>query len=68
MALIQRGGPGSERSRHINIRHFWVTERVRDGEIAVVHLGTAEMFANALTKPVQGGQFETERAGLTNWR
>ncbi len=28
MALLKRGGPGSERSRHINIRHSWVAERV----------------------------------------
>ncbi len=26
MALMKRGGQGSERSRHINIRHFWVAE------------------------------------------
>jgi hypothetical protein len=25
------------------------------------------MFANILTKPVQGAQFERERLGLTNW-
>jgi hypothetical protein len=25
------------------------------------------MFANALTKPVQGQQFIQERRGLTNW-
>jgi hypothetical protein len=67
MALIKRGGPGSERSRHINIRHFWVAERVATGDVAIKHLGTELMFANALTKPVQGAQFERERRGLTNW-
>jgi hypothetical protein len=30
-------------------------------------LGTEDMFANILTKPVQGAQFERERLGLTNW-
>jgi hypothetical protein len=67
MALVKRGGPGSERSRHINIRHFWVAERVTAGEVIVEHLGTNLMFANALTKPVQGVQFVRERHGLTNW-
>ena len=52
MALMKRGGPGSERSRHINIRHFWLCEKVRDGEVIIEHLGTEKMFANALTKPV----------------
>jgi len=68
MALMKRGGPGSERSRHINIRHFWLAERVDGGEVIIEHLGTEKMFANLLTKPVQGIQFARERMGLTNWR
>jgi Reverse transcriptase (RNA-dependent DNA polymerase) len=67
MALIKRGGPGSERSRHINIRHFWLSEKVALKEVVLEHLGTEDMFANILTKPVQGAQFERERLGLTNW-
>jgi hypothetical protein len=67
MALVKRGGPGSERSRHIHIRYFWLTEKVAQGEVELQHLGTADMFANILTKPVQGAQFERERLGLTNW-
>jgi hypothetical protein len=67
MALIKRGGPGSERSRHINIRHFWLSEKVAQKEVMLEHLGTEDMFANILTKPVQGAQFERERLGLTNW-
>ena len=67
MALMKRGGPGSERSRHINIRHFWLSEKVSDKEVIIEHLGTERMFANVLTKPVQGMQFTRERHGLTNW-
>ena len=67
MALIKRGGQGSERSRHINIRHFWLSEKVALKEVVLEHLGTEDMFANILTKPVQGAQFKRERLGLTNW-
>ena len=67
MALMKRGGPGSERSRHINIRHFWVAERVANGDVVIEHLSTNLMHANVLTKPVQGAHFERERMGLTNW-
>jgi len=67
MALMKRGGPGSERSRHINIRHFWVAERVANGEVTIEHLSTNRMHANMLTKPVQGAQFKKERSDLTNW-
>ena len=32
MALVERGRSGAERTRHINIRYFWVKERVDKGE------------------------------------
>ena len=67
MALMKRGCPGSKRSRHINIRHFFVAERAAAGDVVIKHLSTDLMFANALTKRVQGSQFERERLGLTNW-
>ena len=67
MALMKRGGPTSERSRHINIRHFWLKEKVDNNEVIIEHLSTERMFANVLTKPVQGFQFVKERKGLTNW-
>ncbi len=35
MALMKRGGPGSERYRHICIRHFWVSERIATGEVVI---------------------------------
>lgn len=67
MALVKRGRPGSDASRHINIRFFWVKERVDQREVSVVHRGTSRMWANILTKPVQGKQFVNEARGLTNW-
>jgi hypothetical protein len=67
MALVKRGGPASGRSRHIDIRYFWLRQRVDDGEVAIEHLPTEQMFANVLTKPLQGEQFRRERQGLTNW-
>jgi len=54
MSLVKRDGPGSKRSRHINIRHFWVVERMTAEEVIVEHLGMDRMYANALTKPVRG--------------
>jgi hypothetical protein len=67
MALVKRGSPASERSRHIDIRYFWVKQLV-DGKAAVVrHLATELMHANVMTKAVQGKQFIDERDRLTNW-
>ena len=67
MALIARGRSGAERTRHISIRYFWTKERVDKREMIVVHKGTKEMYANVLTKPLQGGQFTYERDSLTGW-
>jgi hypothetical protein len=67
MALIKKGRPASQRTRHMDIRFFWIKERVDNGEINVKHLPTGDMFANVLTKPLQGKQFVRERMLLTNW-
>ena len=37
------------------------------GEARVMHLGTKDMYANMLTKPLQGRQFKWERHGVTGW-
>jgi hypothetical protein len=68
MALINNGGPCSKRSRHIDIRYFWLHEKITDGSLVVEHCPTETMWANVLTKPLQGAQFDTERDGLTNWK
>ena len=67
MALLRRGKSGSERTRHIAIRYFWVKERVVINEVVIEHKGTKEMYANVLTKPLQGAQFVYERECLTGW-
>jgi hypothetical protein len=67
MALIERGRSAAERTRHISIKYFWLKERVDMGEAKVKHLGTKGMYANMLTKPLQGAQFKTERRGVTGW-
>ena len=67
MAIMARGGPTSERSRHINIRYFWLCERIKLGDVVLVHRATTLMYANVLTKPLQGKQFVTKRNGITNW-
>jgi Reverse transcriptase (RNA-dependent DNA polymerase) len=67
MALLARGRSGGERTRHISIRYFWVKDRVDRGEAKIEHMGTAELYANVLTKPLQGSQFIYERGCLTGW-
>jgi hypothetical protein len=53
MALLARGRSGGERT-HINIRYFWLKDRVDRGEATIVRKGTEELYTNVLTKPLQG--------------
>jgi hypothetical protein len=66
LALIQRGRPASDRSKHIHIRHFFVKERVTTGELRFQHKCTEDMIADILTKPLQGELFLRLRALLLN--
>jgi len=49
MALADRGASVSERTRHINIRHYWVKDRVSSGEIQIIYTPTDEMVAEAIS-------------------
>jgi len=67
IAMIKNGRPTSDRSRHVNIRFFYIKDRVDAGELKIVHKRTAEMVADILTKPLQGDLFRKLRAQLLNW-
>jgi hypothetical protein len=44
-------------TRHINIRYFFITDRIARKEIAVQYCPTKEMVADYFTKPLQGELF-----------
>jgi hypothetical protein len=44
-------------TRHINIRYFFVKDRVDAGEVEVVYCPTEDMRADFFTKPLQGKLF-----------
>jgi hypothetical protein len=49
------------------VRYFWVKDRIEAGEVKVEHLGTADMIADFLSKPLQGELFRKMRRLLLNW-
>lgn len=65
--LIENGRSNSDRTRHINIRFFFVSDRVKSGEVQVEYMPTDEMIADILTKPLQGEKFRILRRQLLNW-
>ena len=67
--LIKNGKLSSrKRTKHMKAKFFFIKDRVNDGEIRVVDCPTEEMWADVLTKPLQGMAFQTMRAELMNRR
>jgi len=66
--LLEKNGPASssKRTRHINIRYFFVTDRVNKKEIKIEYCPTKEMVADFFTKPLQGCLFYKLRALILN--
>ena len=48
-------------SKHIDIRYFFVTDRVKRKEIQIKYCPTANMIADFFTKPLQGRAFHKLR-------
>ena len=53
-------------SKHIDIRHHFVRERVANGEFKVVYVPSEEQHADFLTKPLHQGAFEVHRNFVMN--
>jgi hypothetical protein len=62
MKLEKNGMKSSgKRTRHINIRYFFVTDRISADELNVEYCPTGEMLGDYFTKPLQGSQFRKFR-------
>jgi hypothetical protein len=66
--LLEKNGraSSSKRTRHINIRYFFVTDRINAKEISVEYCPTGEMIADFFTKPLQGSLFKKFRDQIMN--
>jgi hypothetical protein len=53
-----------QRSKHISIRYHFIRDTVRDNEISIHYVPTADNIADILTKPLPRPQFEYLRNGL----
>ena len=57
--ILEKNGRAlsGHRTRHINIRYFFVTDRVKNGEVRIEYCPTGDMVADFFTKPLQGSLF-----------
>jgi hypothetical protein len=64
--LAKKGFTSSHRSRHINIKYFWITNRIKGNQLAIKYCSTDDMAADILTKPLTGVKFQFMRNLLLN--
>jgi hypothetical protein len=41
----------------VNVRYYFIKDRIDSGEVCLEHCPTAEMIADFFTKPLQGALF-----------
>lgn len=68
VVLLEKNGRASsgKRTRHINIRYFFVTDRVKSGEVEIKYCPTDEMVRDYFTKPLQCSKFRKFRDAILN--
>jgi hypothetical protein len=54
----------TKRTRHINIRYFLITDKVKQGDMEIEYCPTDEMLADYFTKPLQGSLFKRHRNAI----
>jgi len=66
--LLATNGRASvgKRSRHINIRYFFVKDKVANKEMRIEYCPTLDMLADFFTKPLQGNLFYKLRDQIMN--
>jgi hypothetical protein len=66
MRLIERGPSSAGRTKWINVKQFWVSEHLQNGEVKPKYVPSLELLADGLTKPLGRKAFEKWRARVLN--
>jgi hypothetical protein len=64
--LLKNGKSKAERTRHIDLRYFSITDRIKRGELQDIYKPTADMIADIITKALPTKSFKILRDLLLN--
>jgi hypothetical protein len=66
--LLAKNGrqSSSKRTKHINLRYFYVKDMIDSGDIVLRYCNTDNMHADFFTKALQGNQFRKHRDYIMN--
>ena len=61
--LLEKNGKAScgKRTKNINMRNFFITDQISEGQVKVVWCPAGNMTAGFYTKPLQGAMFRNFR-------
>ena len=67
--LLEKNGRASsgQRTRHIDIQYFFVTNQVKHSEMRIEYCPTGDMVADFFTKPLQGSLFRKRHYFEHSW-
>jgi hypothetical protein len=54
-------------SKHVAIKYFWSTDRIKRGRMKAKHCPTEKMIADYMSKPLQGSLFKIFRNVIMGW-
>jgi hypothetical protein len=57
IAMMEKGYHTSSRSKHIEVKYFFIKNRIERGEIIITYLPSSIMISDTLTKALQGELF-----------
>lgn len=61
---ISKNPTNHNRTKHIDIRHHFIRERIKEKEITITYISTKEMIADLLTKPIGLDLFQRGCKGM----
>ena len=66
--LLENNGRASSsiRTKHLNIRYSFITDRIKKGELKIEYCPTDDIVTDFFTKPLQGKKFIQFRKTIMN--
>ena len=66
--MLEKNGKkySSKRKKHIAIRYYFITDRVKAGELDIAYCPTRDMVEDYFTNPLQGKKFYQFRKKIMN--
>jgi hypothetical protein len=67
MKLVTKGkASSSKRTRHFNIKYFFITDLIKQGEVSIQYCPADALIANFMATPGTGQKFQAFRKAVLN--